>query len=379
MKSTLPRATVRIWCCLLVLPFLVLVSASEGVGEETTIPIGELTDIEGVRNNQLRGVGLVIGLNGTGDQSPSTRQVIANVLLQQKINIPQGSLSSKNIALVFVTAELPPFKARGSRVDVTVNSAGDATSLFGGTLLQTPLKGADELVYAVAQGPLSVGGFSAGGQAATASKNHPTVGRILGGGLVEETIPMKMLNDLGELVLLLRNPGFTTARRIADQVQEEYSLLCNGFDAVSVRFQVPDVSRGSSAMARLVDGIQQLRVAPMQRAKVIINERTGTIVAGNTVLISSVSIAHGDLKISISESPEVSQPAPFSEGETAVVPRTTVEVEEEPGRLILLEKGISAAEMAESLNTLGVTALDLSNIFQALKKSGALHAEIEFM
>jgi len=371
-----------VWLALrLALPFaLILALSGTAQSSEDLIPVGDLAQIRGVRDNQLFGLGLVIGLNGTGDQSQQTRKTIANVLLRLHINVDPGDLSSKNVALVMVTADLPPFSGPGSRIDITVSSIGDATSLFGGTLVQTPLEGADKNVYAVAQGAVSVGGFQVDGSAATVRKNHPTVGRIQGGATIEANVPMVMLNDRGELTLQLSDPGFTTAARIADEIRKVLGLETSAFDAATVHLRIPAESRGGLELPRLVSRILQVTVAPEQRARVVINERTGTIVAGNSIIITSVAIAHGDLKITIAESPEVAQPLPFSDtGKTVVVPRTDVQVTEESSPVVTLERGVTAAEMAKSLNSLGVSPRDLSDIFQALKKAGALHADLEFM
>ncbi len=363
---------------LLILLCIAPMGPTPAIAQEFNIPLSDLVTIQGVRKNFIYGVGLIVGLNATGDQSKGTLQIISNVLRRLNINIDDRQLSSKNIALVTVTAKLPPFLTPGSMLDVTVSSTGDASSLFGGTLLQTPLQGADGRVYAVAQGPVSVGGFQVEGAAATVRKNHPTAGRIADGAIVEDTVPMKLATDTGEIVFQLREPGFSSARRIAERVRKS-GYPVTGLDAATVRFQVPPSLIDTPMLAETVADLMRETIVPVQVQRIVINERTGTIVAGHAVLITAVTIAQGDLRITIAESPEVSQPAPFSDGETTVVPRTTLEVEEEDSKIVSLQRGITAAEMANSLSVLGVTPRDLSEIFHALKKAGALHAELIFL
>jgi flagellar P-ring protein FlgI len=340
--------------------------------------IKDLVMIAGARENQLNGWGLVVGLAGDGDKDPAyTVQAIANVLQRYGVTIPASTLSSKNISAVFVTAEIKPFLKSGSRIDVTVASMGDAKSLQGGVLLQTPLFGANNEVYAVAQGPLAVGGFSAGASGAggaNVQKNHPTVAQISGGALVEKEIPTKVVNN-HHIELLLREGDFTSAARMAVAVNQVFPNAAQAVDATTVRVKVPDGMEENSVdfIARL----EAIEVNPDTTARVIINERTGTIVATSKIKISSCAVSHGELTISIASNLEVSQPTPFSKGGTTVVtPRTDTKVTETKGSLIALEEMPTIEKVAAGLNAIGVTPRDMMAIFQAMKQAGALQAEL---
>ena len=337
--------------------------------------IKDLAMIAGARDNQLVGYGLIVGLAGDGDKNPVyTLQSIANSLQRYGIKVPAATLSSKNIAAVMVTADIQAFKKNGSRLDVTVSSIGDAKTLQGGVLLQTPLLGADGKVYAVAQGPLSIGGFSGGNDTASVQKNHPTVGQIIGGALVEREIPAEITHD-NVLELLLREPDFTSAARIATAINEKFTNSCAAVDSTTVRVKMPEGVEGTPVdfIARL----EAIEVTPDTSARIIINERTGTIVATARIKISSCAVSHGNITISIANSYDVSQPNAFAnKGATVTTPRTETTVKEQQGRLVPLPELPTVEKVASSLNSLGVTPRDMMAIFQAMKQAGALQAEL---
>lgn len=343
--------------------------------------IKDVADFEGVRENQLVGYGLVVGLAGTGDSlrnSPFTRQSLAAMLERLGVNATNGNLNTRNVAAVMVTSNLPPFASQGSRIDVTVSALGDARSLAGGQLLVTPLMGADQQVYAVAQGPLAIGGFSAsGGSGSSVTRGVPTAGRIASGALVEREIAFDIAGQQ-ELRLALRNPDFTTAQRIAavinGAVGEETARAANPGSVVLRR---PSAFAGD--MVSLVGRIESLEVEVDSPARIVIDESSGIVVMGENVKVSTVAIAQGNLTISIQEDPFVSQPAPFSRGETVVAPSSTVEVDEEAGGLVVVPGGVPLRQLVNGLNALGVTPRDMISILQALKASGAIQAEIEVM
>jgi flagellar P-ring protein precursor FlgI len=342
--------------------------------------IKDLADIEGVRENMLIGYGLVAGLNGTGDtlqNSPFTRQALQTILERLGVQTRGANVNTKDIAAVMVTANLPPFAAQGSKVDVTVSAMGDAKSLQGGTLLATPLLAADGEVYALAQGPLAVGGFSAQGQGASVSRGVPTSGRISSGGTIEKEVSFK-LADAPSLRLSLRNPDFTTAKRVAQAINRFIGEpAASASDPATVHLVRPASYAGN--IVALLTEIEQLKVEPDLPAKVVIDEQSGVIVMGSDVRISTVAIAQGNLTIRVTETPQVSQPQPFSmQGETVVVPRTDIEVDEETGRqLIIVRDGVSLEVLVSGLNALGVGPRDMISILQAIKAAGALQAEIE--
>lgn len=342
------------------------------------VRVKDLALVAGARDNQLSGFGLVVGLAGDGDKNPTySLQAIANSLLRYGITLPAATLSSKNIAAVIVTADVPAFKKNGSRLDVTVSSMGDAKSLQGGILLQTPLFGADGKIYAVAQGALSIGGIAGGADGAggaTVQKNHPTVGQIIGGALVEHEIPMEILQE-NMIHLLLREPDFTSSSRLAEAINLVFTNSAEAVDSTTVRVQVPPHLAGTTVdfIARL----EAIEVAPDISARIIINERTGTIVATSKIRIAACAVSHGSLTISIASSQDVSQPSPFSNtGKTVVTPRTDVSVKEEKARLVTLPELPTVEKVAAGLNALGVTPRDMMAIFQAMKQAGALQAEL---
>jgi flagellar P-ring protein precursor FlgI len=343
--------------------------------------IKDVTDFEGVRENQLVGYGLVVGLAGTGDSlrnSIMTRQSLAAMLERLGVNTSDGNLNTRNVAAVMVTANLPPFAAQGSRIDVTVSALGDARSLAGGQLLVTPLMGADQQVYAVAQGPIAIGGFAASGQSGSSvTRGVPTAGRISSGALVEREINFDIA-AAQELRLALRNPDFTTAQRIASVINTTLGVnAARAANPGAVVLSRPADYAGD--MVSLVGRIENLEVDVDTPARIVIDESSGIVVMGENVKVSTVAIAQGNLTISIQEDPFVSQPAPFSRGETTVVPSTSVNVEEEEGGLVVVPGGVPLRQLVNGLNALGVTPRDMISILQALKAAGAIQAEIEVM
>jgi len=343
--------------------------------------IKDLAAIEGVRENQLVGYGLVVGLNGTGDtlnNAPFTKQSLTAMLERLGVNTRGTNLRTANVAAVMVTANLPAFAAQGTRMDVTVSALGDAKSLQGGTLLVTPLLGADGEVYAVAQGSPAIGGFQAEGEAAKVTRGVPTVGRIPNGGLIEREVEYK-LKAQKALKLSLRNPDFTTSRRIAAAVNDFLGQeTAEAVDPATVQMQMPKTYRGS--MVQMLTEIEQLRVEPDQRARIVIDERSGVIVMGRDVRVATVAVAQGNLTVSITERPEVSQPEALSEDQTTVAPRTDIKVETDAKkRLGVMREGISLQELVDGLNALGVGPRDMIAILQAIKAAGALQADIEVM
>lgn len=347
-----------------------------------TTRIKDVVEFEGVRNNMLVGYGLVVGLNGTGDslnQSPFTQQSIIGMLERLGVNIRDESMKTKNIAAVMVTATLPPFTNQGAHIDVTVSSLGDAKSLQGGTLLVTPLLGADGQVYSVAQGPVAVPGFSAQGDAGSVSQGVPTTGRISSGAIVEREIPFE-LASMTSTRLSLRNPDFTTARRIAAAINNHLqAVTAVAQNPASVEVKMP--AGYSAGMVSLITDIEQLKIEPDQIARVVIDERSGVIVMGKDVRISTVALAQGNLTIRITETPQVSQPAPFSQGgTTTTVARSDIQVDTGSDKKIaLLPEGVSLQELVTNLNALGVGPRDIITILQSIKASGALQADIQVM
>jgi flagellar P-ring protein FlgI len=340
--------------------------------------VRDIASIAGARDNQLVGYGLVVGLAGEGDKDPVyTQQTLANLLKRYGINVPPTTLSSKNVAVVMVTADIPAFMKPGERLDVQVASMGDAKTLQGGVLLQTPLIGADNKVYAVAQGPVSIGGFTAGtggGGGASVTKNHPTTAQIVGGALVEREIPTAIVRD-HTIELLLRDPGFTSAARLEAAVNQVFTNCAHAVDSSTVQVRIPD---GAENMpVDFIARLEALEMMPDAPARIIINERTGTIVATARIQISSCAVAHGNITINIASSLDVSQPAPMSSGgQTTVTPRTSTQVTEAKSALVALPELPTIEKVAAALNNLGVTPRDMMAIFQAMKQAGALQAEL---
>jgi flagellar P-ring protein FlgI len=341
--------------------------------------IKDITQIQGVRQNQLVGYGLVVGLNGTGDgdKAKFTIQSLASMLEKMGMTVNPVDIKVKNIAAVMITADMQPFSRPGTRMDVSVSSIGDAKDLQGGTLLFTPLKAADGQTYAIAQGPVSTGGFSAQGAGAGTQKNFPTVGRVAGGALIEKEVSSSFKNK-ESLLLTLNHQDFTTATRVAESINTAFSSpIARTSDSGSIEVRVP--AKYADNLVGFVTFIEGLGVTPDVESKVVVNERTGTVVIGENVRISRVAIAHGNLSIQIKESADVSQPLPFSQGQTVVTPNTNLAVKEEKNPIYLMESGASIGEIVRALNALGVTPRDLISIFQALQAAGALQAKLEIM
>jgi flagellar P-ring protein FlgI len=354
--------------------FAVAVSCARADGSR----LKDLTVVEGGRDNQLVGYGIVVGLAGDGDKnSEATLRSIANVLQRYGISIESSTLKSSNAAAVMVTADIGPFLKPGARIDVNVAALGEAKSLQGGVLVQAPLLGADGSVYAVAQGPVAVGGFlggTGGAGGATVQKNHPTVATITNGAIVEREIPATVVRD-GVVRLLLHQPDFTTAARIADAVNVQFPGTARAQDSATVAVAMPAGFAGNEVS--FIASLGMLETSPDTPARIVLNERTGTIVATSTVRLSQVAISHGALTIKIASSLGVSQPAAFSKtGETAVVPSTTTEVTEVKGGFQVVEDMPSVEQLAKALNALGVSSREMMAIFQSLKRAGALQAEV---
>ena len=351
-------------------------------GADASSRIKDIVTFEGVRDNLLVGYGLVVGLNNTGDTLANghfTKQSLLAMLDRLGVKPTEAGLDSENVAAVMVTAVLPGFARQGSRIDVTVSALGDSESLLGGTLLVTPLTGADGEVYVVAQGQLAVGGFVAAGAAETITKGVPTSGRIANGGIIEREVGFEMGN-MEEVTLSLRNPDFTTARRIAQAINAFLgTAAARPSDPGSVHVRVPRNYRND--VVNLLTDIEQLRIEPDQAARVIIDEQTGTIVMGENVRVSTVAIAQGNLTIRITESQQVSQPGPFAEvGDTTTVDRTEIEVDEGgEQQLTIVSAGVTLEQLVNGLNALGIGPRDLITILQAVKAAGALQADIQVM
>ena len=343
--------------------------------------IKDIVDFEGIRDNQLIGYGLVVGLHGTGDSlgsAPFTKQSLQSMLERMGVNITGANLNTKNVAAVMVTANLPPFSVQGSRIDVTISALGDAKSLQGGTLLVTPLMGADGEAYAIAQGSIAIGGFAAEGDAAKVVQGVPTSGRIANGALVERELPFQ-LASMSTLRLSLRNPDLTTARRVAQSINDLIGQpVAEPLNPGGVRLTLPRDFNGN--IVDLITDIEQLNIEPDLPAKIVIDETTGIIVMGQDVRVSTVAIAQGNLTITVSETPQVSQPNPLANGETTTVPRSQVDVTTDAEKkLALLEGSVPLRDLVSGLNALGVGPRDMISILQAIKAAGALQAEIEVM
>lgn len=344
--------------------------------------IKDIIQFEGVRDNMLVGYGLVVGLNGTGDTLADghfTKQSLQAMLNRLGVKPTNSGLDSKNVAAVMVTATLPPFARKGSRIDVTISSLGDSSSLLGGTLLVTPILGADGEVYAVSQGQLAVGGFAASGSAETVVKGVPTSARIANGAIVEREVNFD-LSSLKTVKMTLRNPDFTTARRVAQAINAFLGTsAARPSDPTTVQLRVPKDYRDN--VVGLLTDIEQLRIVPDQLARIVIDEQSGIIVMGKNVRISTVAIAQGSLTIRITESPQVSQPGPFAEvGATTTVNRTDINVDSGADqRLAVVNEGVSLQEMVDGLNALGIGPRDMITILQAVKAAGAMQASIEVL
>ncbi len=344
--------------------------------------IKDLAQLHGVRSNQLLGYGLITGLNGTGDdmkKSVFTLQAVYNMMTRHGITINPDNINDiklKNVAAVMVTATLPPFARSGSTIDIQVSSMGDSKSLAGGTLLMTPLVGPDNKVYAVAQGSLSTGSFSFGGKAAQVQKNHPTVGTISGGAIIERSLANE-LGAGGKLEYQMRNADFTTSANMAETINKRFGQG-TAFPDTSGSVKVAIPSQFKEDIVDFIAAVEVLEIETDTPARVVVNERTGTIVMGKDVRLSTVAVSHGNLSLIIKEDATVSQPNPLAEGQTVIVPQTRAKAVEDEGQLVLLDmnKGVSIGEIANALNAIGATPRDLIAIFQAIKASGSLHGEL---
>jgi flagellar P-ring protein FlgI len=349
-------------------------SAAETVHQ---VLIRDVTQIEGVRDNQLVGYGLVVGLARTGDtqQTFFTVQTLANALTRLGVQIAPGVVVVKNVAAVFVTASLPPFARPGMKLDVTVSSVGDAKSIVGGVLLLTGLRAANGQVYAEAQGPLVIGGYSEGAAGNIRSVNHPTVGRIANGGIIEREAVVD-LSRFRIISLLLLNSDFTAARDVADVINKEFGkTIANAIDSNRIDVNVAD--SGEASVPILISRVQNLSINFRSPAKVVVNERTGTIVMGGDVRLSPVSVIHGSLTIDVQTATVVSQPPPFSGGETKTVTETRLSVNDAPAQSIQLKEGANVDELIKGLHAIGATSHDIIAILQAIKAAGGLQADLE--
>jgi flagellar P-ring protein FlgI len=358
-------------CCVAIVLALVATDAR-------AVRIKDIATFGGVRNNDLVGYGLVVGLSGTGDKSgvEFTIQSMVNMLEQMGVRVRKESLTIKNVAAVMVTSRMPVSAKPGSRLDVTVSSIGDARSLEGGVLLVTPLKGVDGNIYGLAQGPLTLGGFSASGESASVSKNITTVGIIPNGAVVERAVPFEF-NTQQAIRINLQTSDFSTTMKIVERINRSIGgEFAKAEDISTIAVAVPDRFQGN--LVPLMASIENLEVVPDGRARVVVDEKTGTIVLGSEVRLSPVAVAHGSLQIVVQEVPEVSQPQPFGQGATVVVPRTQIGAREETRRLVLVE-GASLSELVEGLNAIGGTPRDLISILRTLKSAGALHADLEVL
>lgn len=360
-----------IWAGLFLLLAVHAAAASSGIHPE--VRLKDIGRMEGVRSNQLVGMGLVLGLQGTGDKGDLVLAMLGNLAQNFGVVMDRDDLKTKNAAVVTVTCELPPFARSGEKVDVTISAVGEAKSLEGGVLLQTPLKSAGGEVYAVAQGPVSIGGFSAGASGSRLSKNISTTGRIPGGALVERETTWD--SGKGDIIrFLLRDPDFTTADRITRVLNDRFGPVASAADAGCVEIRIPPSFRGKTS--HFIAALEKLEITPDTIARVVINERTGTVAMGGDVKISEVAVAHGNLTVTIATQNGVSQPQPFSGGDTVELQQSTITAEEENGSLARLETSATVDDVVKSLNTLGATPRDIITILQAIDKAGALHGEL---
>lgn len=366
-------------CCFIVFSLVSVLGATGFCQDNSQVLIRELTEISGVRENQLVGYGIVVGLNGTGDrqQTVFTIQTLANAMQRLGVQIAPSAVRVNNVAAVFVTASLPPFARPGVGMDVTVSSTGDAKSLEGGILLFTALHGADGQIYATAQGALTLGGYSVGGGGNMKQVNHATVGRIPGGALVERDTAVD-LSKMKTVSLMLRNPDFTSAREVTRAINHEFGKeVASAVD--SRRIDLDVLACGGDSVPTLISRVQNLAVSIHPPAKVIVNERTGTIVMGGDVKLSAVSVLHGGISIKVETHFAASQPNPSSNGQTVVLPETKVQATEAPARTIELIEGASVKQLISGLQTIGATARDVVAILQAIKAAGGLQAELEVL
>lgn len=366
----------RASCVLHHLAILTFLATSFLVMPAEAARIKELGYVNGFRPNQLIGYGLVVGLKGTGDKQTTifTNQALANMLDRMGIRIDPTSTKVTNVASVVVTANLPPYAKVGNRIDATVSSIGDAKSIEGGILVLTPLKGVDGEVYAVAQGPMVVGGYLISGQGASVQKNHPTVGRVPNGVTIEKEITYEDLKA-DTLMISLKIPDYTTARRMAERINDTFKDSASAKDAGTVSISVPDDLKPDPV--KFVSILENLDIKPDMLGKIVVDEKNGTVVIGENVIISTVAISHGNISVQVKEDTKVSQPMPYSKGQTVVTPDTKIKVEEEKGKFVVMEGGVSIKELVSALNAIGVSSRDVIAILQTIKAAGALHAELE--
>ena len=366
---------------ILLLLLALILGALPGIAsaDSAVTRIKDISKVQGVRSNQLMGYGLVVGLDGTGDGSSSgeTVQSIANMLISYGITVNSSAIKLKNVAAVMVTATLPPFVREGDSLDVTVSSIGDAKSLRGGTLLQTPLRAGNGEVYVVAQGGVSTGGFTAGSGGTSTTKAFPTVGIAVNGGIVERSVEDDDIGSGGRISLSLSRPDFTTASRVAGAINAQYGSIAQASNPGRVDVAIPSYFRGN--VVSFIASIEDLPVRPDNMARVVVNERTGTIVMGGDVSVDAVAITQGGLTIRIQENPDVSQPAPFSYGNTVVTDNPDVAVKDSKGGTIVLPATTNISDIVGALNTVGATPRDTISILQAMKAAGALHAELDIV
>jgi flagellar P-ring protein precursor FlgI len=372
----------KLACCLLGIVWLLVWGLAVGRARDALlrpVRIQDITTVEGVRENSLIGYGMVVGLNNSGDRQQTLfpAQTLVNILRKMGVQL-SGTLTSmqvRNIAAVFITATLPPFSTPGTRIDVDVSSVGDAKSLEGGVLLLSPLYGADGQTYATAQGSVVLGGYTAGTRTNSVQVNHPTSGRVPGGGLVERDVSVD-LGKLNQLALVLRNYDFATSQKVAEAINGRFGQnWARAVNGRRVEIRLPDMSREN--VSRVLGQVEELTVGVQEPARVVVNERTGTIVMGQHVSLSACSILHGNLAIEITTQYQVSQPEPFSQGQTAVVPQTTVRAKESAANRVELREGATVQELISGLQGIGATARDIVAILEAIKAAGALQAELE--
>ncbi len=368
----------KIFACFAVLIFL-LTASTAAFAESATTRIKDIAKVQGVRSNQLMGYGLVVGLNGTGDSNKTleTLQSVVNMLREYGVTISKADLKTKNVAAVMVTATLPPFVREGDNIDITVSSIGDAKSLAGGTLLQTPLRAANGIVYAVGQGAVATGGFSTGSGGNSQQKNFPTVGTTPGGAIVEQSVEDADIGRNGIMALSLNKADFTTAARVAQAINWQYGAIARAANPGRVDIAIPSYYR--SNIVDFVASLEDLPVTPDNIAKIVVNERTGTIVMGGNIAVDEVAITQGGISISITKDLDVNQPPPFSPGTTVVADNTKVDAKEQKASSIVLPATANVGDVVGALNSVGATAQNIISILQAMKASGALHAELEII
>lgn len=366
MKKTAPMILALAAC---------IIATGAQAATQPLVRLKDVVTVEGVRENQLVGMGLVVGLQGTGDKSRMAMQMMSNMSQNFGVNIDPAAVRSKNAAVVSVTCQLSPFLAPGQNTDVIVSAMGDAKSLEGGVLLQTPLKAANGQVYAVAQGPLTIGGWAqTGASGSTEKKNIVTVGRVPNGAIVEQGVPMSFTPQ-GNISLLLRQYDFTTAQRVASAINAKFGNVAHAVDGGRVNVNLPSDYRNSPSA--FIASLEGMSIRPDAVARVVVNERTGTIVMGGNVRIGNVAVSHGSLMVSVQESPQASQPEPFSRrGDTVVTPQSQVDVQENAGQLVELPASSTVADLVTAINAVGAKPRDLIAILQAMDAAGALHGEL---